>query len=253
MAKQRPKISAQDFEAFSQRFRKRYILKKKVNALLCLFIALCGTAAVIYSHFVLRHSLFDRLRYMTYWGTVFTTIVSYIFAAVCMKEAARETEVTTKWVYFLRLSSATTEFVIFAVVMFGLTPWVPDRPDISSFPGVIMHLIVPFTTVASFLLNDPPRGKPKAAEPLRGMIFIAIYAVIMTYCFATGTIPSKLAPYSFLNFEKTSLPFKLACLAGILGVGYGVSWLLMRLNMKLSWVWFRDLKRRKKLGGKEKD
>ncbi|MBP3728636.1 MAG: hypothetical protein J6H18_00020 [Lachnospiraceae bacterium] len=43
---------------------------------------------------------------------------------------------------------------------------------------------------------------------------------------------------SELNFEKTTLLFKLACLAGILAVGYGVSWLLMRLNMKLSWVWF---------------
>ena len=248
MTKQSAKISERDFEAFSLRFRQRYILKKKVNALLCLFIALCGTAAVLYSHLVLGNALFDRLRYMTYWGTLFTTIVSYIFAAVCLREAARETEVTTKWVYFLRLSSATTEFVIFAVVMFGLTPWVPDKPDISSFPGVIMHLIIPFTTVASFLLNDPPRGKPKAAEPLRGMIFIVIYAVVMTAFFATGTLPSKLAPYSFLDFEKTTLLFKLACLAGILGVGYGVSWLLMRLNMKLSWVWFRDLKKRKKKG-----
>ena len=246
--KQSAKVSEREIDEFREQFGKRYILKKRVNALLCFFIALCGTTAVLYSRFVFHNSLFDRLRYMTFWGTIFTSAVSFIFGIVCIMEAARETEVTYRPVYFLRLSSATTESVIFAVVMFGLSPLVPDVPDLSSYPGFMMHLVVPVTTVMSFLLNDPPIGKPKPADPLKGTLIIAVYAAVMTLLFGTGTLSSEKAPYSFLDFDNTSMLFKLVCLAAIFAVGYAVSWLLMRLNMKLSWVWFYDKNRSKKKG-----
>ncbi len=138
-------------------FSKRYKLKKRVNALFCFFIA--------------------------FWGTIFTSAVSLISGIVCVIEAARETEVTKKSVYFLRLSSATTESVIFTVVMVGLIPLVPDEPDIYSYPGIMMHLVVPIVTVMSFLLNDPPYGKPKPVEPMRGTLFLAIYGVVMIFFF----------------------------------------------------------------------
>lgn len=237
-----------ELEEFTERFSRRYILKKKVNALLCFFIAFCGTAAVLYSRFVFHNLIFDRLRYMTFWGTFFTSIVSFIFGIVCIMEARNETEVTHRWVYFLRLSSATTEAVIFAVVMIGLLPVLPDDPDLSSFPGFMMHLVIPTTTVASFLFNDSPVGRPKAADPLKGTIFIAIYAVVMTTLFGTGALGSEEAPYSFLDFDHTSLLFRLLSLVSIFAIGYAVSWLLMRLNMKLSWIWFYDMKRAKKRG-----
>ncbi len=213
-----------------------------------LFIAFCGTTAVLYSMFIFHNTLFDRLRYMTFWGTIFTSTVSFIFGFVCIKEAAGQTEVTYRPVYFLRLSSAATESVIFVVVMLGLIPLASDKPDLTSYPGIMMHLMVPFTTVMSFLLNDPPFGKPKPTEPLKGTIFIALYGVVMTVIFGTGMLPREKAPYSFLDFENTSMFYKIVCLAGIFAVGYAVSWLLMRLNMKLSWIWFYDKRRMKKKG-----
>ena len=237
-----------ELEEFSRRFSERYILKKKVNAFLCFFIALCGTTAVLYSRFIFHNALFDRLRYMTFWGTIFTSIVSFIFGIVCIMEAKKETEVTYSWVYFLRLSSATAEALIFAVVMVGLLPILPDNPDLSSYPGFMMHLVVPSTTVASFLLNDSPVGKPNAAAPLKGMLFVATYGIVMTILFGTGMLGSEKAPYSFLDFDHTSLRFRLIILVCVLVVGYAVSWLLMRLNMKLSWIWFYDIKRAKKRG-----
>ena len=243
------RISDRELEEFSERFSKRYTLKKKVNALLCFFIALCGTSAVLYSVFVFHSEIFDRLRYMTFWGTYFTSIVSFIFGIVCIMEARKETEVTYRWVYFLRLSSAATEAVIFAVVMVGLLPILPDNPDLSSYPGFMMHLVIPFTTVASFLLNDSPIGKPKAADPLKGEIFIATYAVVMTTLFGTGVLGSEKAPYSFLDFDHTSPTFRLFSCICIFVTGYIVSWLLIRLNMKLSWIWFYDIKRAKKSSG----
>ena len=246
MTKQNLKVSERELEEFSERFSRRYILKKRANMLLCFFIAFIGASAVLYSMFVFHNNLFDRLRYMTFWGTLFTAIVSLIFGIVCIVEANKETELTSRSVYFLRLSSAATELVIFTVVLVGLTPLVPDEPDVSSYPGFVMHLIVPVTTVMSFVLNDSPIGKPKPTDPLKGTLFIAIYAVLMTTLFGTGILSSAMAPYSFLDFEHTSMAFKLVCLIVILVIGYAVSWLLMRLNMRLSWIWFSDIKRSKK-------
>ena len=242
------RIPDRELEEFSERFSKRYILKKKVNALLCFFIAFCGTTAVLYSRFVFNNAIFDRLRYMTFWGTIFTSIVSFIFGIVCIMEAKKETEVTYRWVYYLRLSSATAEAVIFAVVMIGLLPMFQDNPDLSSYPGFMMHLVLPPTTVVSFLLNDSPVGKPKVADPLKGTIFIAIYTVVMTILFGTGILESEKAPYSFFDFDNTSLHFRLFSLVGIFVIGYILSWILIRLNMKLSWIWFHDIKRAKKRG-----
>ena len=237
-----------ELDLFAEKFSKRYILKKKVNAFLCLFVAVMGTTAVLYSRFVFHNPLVDRLRYMTFWGTIFTAAVSFIFGMVCIMEAAKETEVTHKPVYFLRLSSATTEAVIFSVVMVGLTPLVPDEPDVSSYPGIVMHLVVPATTVLSFLLNDPPFGRPKILDPFKGTIFIAMYTVLMGMLFGTGMLSSEKAPYSFLDFNNTSMLFIFVCFVSIFAVGYAVSWLLMRLNMKLSWIWFYDIKRSKMKG-----
>ncbi len=242
------KLTEKEIDEFGERFCRRYTLKKRVNAIICFFIAFCGTSAVLYSRFIFHKNLFDRLRYMTFWGTIFTSVVSFIFGIVCIKEAAGQTEVTYRPVYFLRLSSATTESVIFAVVMIGMMHFVPDKPDLTSYPGITMHLVVPFTTVMSFLLNDPPFGKPRSMEPLKGTIFIAIYAVVMTVIFETGMLPSEKAPYSFFDFENTSALYKIVSLVCIFTIGYTVSWLLIRLNMKLSWIWFYDIRRMKKKG-----
>ena len=46
---------------------------------------------------------------MTFWGTLFTTEITFITGIVCIAEAKKETEITYKSVYFLRLSAATTE------------------------------------------------------------------------------------------------------------------------------------------------
>ena len=79
MTEQRIKVSEKELEEFGERFSRRYIFKKKANAILCFFIALCGTTAVLYSRFIFHNALFDRLRYMTFWGTIFTSAVSLVF------------------------------------------------------------------------------------------------------------------------------------------------------------------------------
>ena len=246
-----------DLEQFELRFHRRYILKKCINMLTNAFIVFGGVTAILYSVFVNGSNLIDRLRYMTFDGTIFTTAVCMLFVGVSVYEAVYETELTYRNVFFLRLSSATTEFVIFAVVMFGLLPIVPDKPDIHTYTGIMMHLIIPGLTMLSFILNDAPIGKIERWEPFRGTWYITIYAVAMTFLFGTRILPPEKAPYSFLNFRDHSILFSLACLVGIYVVGYSVSSLMIMLNKYLSWVWFADMpkdlrKRREKFRTKIK-
>ena len=104
----------------------------------------------------------------------------------------------------------------------------------------MMHLVIPFATVVSFVCNDAPIGRLGPLEPLHGTWFITVYAVVMVFLFGTGILPGTAAPYSFLDFEHASLRFVLLCLLGVYSVGYAVSWLLSRLNRRLSWIWFHD-------------
>ena len=227
------------------RFRRRYILKKTINMLMGFFITLCGITAVLYSVFINGSNLFDRLRYMTFDGTIYTTVISAIFTVVCIVEAVYEVETTNRFVYFIRLSSAVTEFIIFVVVMVGLTPLFPDQPDIATYTGFIMHIVIPVATLLCFVFNDAPIGRVKWYEPLNGTVYIILYAAIMVFLFATGILPSEKAPYSFLDFKHSSVWFVLACGVGIFTVGYLISVLLIRLNNRLSWLWFYGLNKRK--------
>ncbi len=54
---------------------------------------------------------------MTFWGIIFASGVSLISGIVCIVEATRDTEVTYRQAYFIRLSAAATETVIFVVAM----------------------------------------------------------------------------------------------------------------------------------------
>ncbi len=237
-----------ELDRFQEQFEKRYRLKKKVNVVLCLGIVFCGVTAVLYSVFVNHMNLFNRLRYLTFNGTIFTTIVSLIFAVVSIAEARFTTEVTLAPVYFLRLSSAATELVIMVIVMIGLLPVVPDQPDITSYTGIMMHLVIPPATVLSFSFNDAPIGKLKPLEPLYGTWFITIYAVVMLILFGMEILPAEMAPYSFLDVRHHSLLFTVAFLGGIYMIGYVLALFLSFVNRKLSWLWFYDPKRRRRSG-----
>ncbi|MBR3251026.1 MAG: hypothetical protein IKF80_04905 [Erysipelotrichaceae bacterium] len=239
-------MTLEELEAYQKRFHKRYLVKKMVTILFSVLIVYCGVSGVLYSALVFKNNIIDRMRYMTFDGTMYTTLISFIFIIISIYEAYYDTEVTNRFVYFMRLSSATTEFIIFIVVMAGLTPFVTDTPDISSFPGIMMHLVIPMASILCFIFNDAPIGKVNAYEPLFGSTFITIYAVIMAFLFLTRILPSSLAPYSFLDFEHNSIFFGLACLAGIYIVAYFIAKAFIKLNGYYSWVWYKDLMNKKK-------
>lgn len=238
-----PNGKRSDLDRVAAEFDRRYRIKKSVNAVFNLLIAVSGTFVFLYTIIVLKRSVLSRLKYMTFCSTLFTSAVSLFTFIVCILEAKRRTEVTKKAVYFLRLSAALTESIVLAVVLFGLTPLVPDKPDIRTMVGIMTHLVIPPMTVLSFIYNEAPIGKLKPLEPFLGTWYITTYAAVMTVLFGTGIVPSELAPYSFLDFKHHSLIYPIMCLAGIYLVGYLVALLLSKLNMRCSWTWFRGLGR----------
>ncbi len=230
-----------NLDEFEKRFCRRYIIKKTLNAALCLAISLFGASSVLYSVFVNHMRLIDRLRYMTFNGTIFTSVISFIFSVMCIFEIIFHTEITYRWVYFLRLSSAVTEVVILIFVLIASTPLFPDNPDLTSYNGIIMHLVIPTSTVLSFSFNDAPIGKLKRSEPFFGTWFITIYVVLFSFLFYTGILPSSLAPYSVLDFKHMKPVSSVLTLAGLYAIGYTAALLLSILNRKLSWIWFRNI------------
>lgn len=229
-------------DVYKEKFHQRYILKKKFTIFFSILIVFCGVSGILYSALVFKNNIFDRMRYMTFDGTMFTTLISYVFIIISIVEARENTEMTNRFVYYMRLSSATTEFIIFIVVMVGLSPLVPDNPDITSYPGIMMHLMIPVISIGCFIFNDAPIGKMKPLEPFHGTTYITIYAVIMTFLFGTRILPSSLAPYSFLDFDHHSILFSLGCLLGIYTIGYFVSIFFVRLNRRYSWIWYKNIK-----------
>ena len=229
-------------DEYQRKFKNRFFVKKDCTIISSIIIVFCGVSSVMYSALVFHNNIFDRMRYMTFDGTMFTTLVSFLFIVISTFEKIYDTEVTNRFIYFMRLSSATTEFVIFIVVMIGLLPFLPDKPDIVTYPGALMHLVIPLTSILCFLFNDAPIGKLKVYEPLFGTTYITIYAVVITILFATGILPSSKAPYSFLDFKNRPFWFSLLCLIVIYTIGYLISKAFIRLNSKLSWQWFKNIK-----------
>ena len=88
-----------DLDDFQTRFHNRFLFKKRCNAYISLIIAIFGMAAVAYSVFVFKSNLISRLRYMTFCGTIYTSIIPLIFFFVCIHEADKNTEVTSRAVF----------------------------------------------------------------------------------------------------------------------------------------------------------
>lgn len=64
-----------------------------------------------------------------------------------------------------------------------------------------------------FLFNDAPVGRLKWYEPLYGTVFITIYGIVMAALMLGGKLTAEQAPYSFPDFEHSSVTFILACMA----------------------------------------
>lgn len=223
-----------------ERFRRRYRLKKLVNILISVLIVLLGVASTVFIWEYDREGLLT-FRWMTVDGTVFTTAISAFYVVVSAFELVRYTELTSRLVYFLRLSAAVAESLIMTVVLLSQLPFSPQHMHLFRFDMFNMHLLIPVLTVASFAANDSPVGKLKPLRLLHGTWFVTLYAAAVLTLILTEVIPREMIPYAFMDAAHMSAASILLCLAFIYSLAFLLSALLFRWNRKLSWLWFRGV------------
>lgn len=232
------------YEDILEAFNQRYALKKRANLIISVLTAVLGVTSFLYG---LRLEPMPTIfRWMTVDGTVFTTISAILCFVVNLVEVLRNTELTRRSVYYMRLSSAVAESVIFIVVLFSQLPIFPEHlPIFDRYDSFVMHVLVPLLGIESFLINDPPIGRLKPRQRWQGTWFVSCYALTILTLIGTGVLPPELIPYPFLNYRENGWGLFFAAFVFIYGCGYLMAWGISEANRKLSWLWFKDIARGK--------
>ena len=214
--------------------------RKSLNIVLCLIIVFLGVTATIYK---VRYEggFITCFREMTVCSTVLTTLTSAGLILLNLYELRIGSEISQRGLYYFRLSSAVTEFIVLMIVLLGYLPLFTDHPVIGRYDMLNMHVLIPLLTIGTFLFNDSAIGGLSAVKLLNGLRIITIYAVFILTLILTNVIPENKIPYSFLDVRNQ--PFWLHFLAFIViyGTGYLLSWLFYKLNLKFSWLWYRGI------------
>lgn len=221
-----------------EKFGRRYRYKKITNIAVSYLIVILGVSSFIYGLHLEPHVTI--FRYMTVDGTLFTTIGSLVAIIVNHIEIFRNSELTNKIVYYIRLSSATVELVIFTVVILSHLPFFSESiPMADRYDSFVMHVLVPILSTVSFEINDSPIGKLRPKARWYGTWFVTTYAVVIITLIVTGTLEDEKVPYFFLDITDNPPWLTLTAFIVIYGIGYLLSWFLSEANRKLSWLWFK--------------
>ncbi len=228
------------YDEILQQMKKRNRMRKTLNLVICLFIALLGITSTIYK---VRYEggFITCFREMTVCATVLTTLTSIALIPLNLFEIKKGSEVTFNVLYYFRLSSAVTEFIVLIITLTGFLPFFSDNPVIGRFDMFNMHLFIPLLMIGTFLFNDSAIGTIPRWKLWYGLTIIAIYGVFILTLIFTYVIPENKIPYSFLDVRNQ--PFWLPLLAFIVvfGVGYLLSWAFYSLNKKWSWLWYKGI------------
>ena len=228
------KTEIPSFDRIEQEMRRRNSMRKKLNLVLCLITVFLGTTATIYK---VRYEggFITCFREMTVCATVLTTITSALLVLQNLYEIRLGSETSNHALYFFRLSSAVTEFIVIVIVLIGYLPFFSDHPVIARYDMLNMHLLVPLLAIGTFIFNDSAIGKVSWLKLLYGLLIITIYAVFILTLILTYVIPENKIPYSFLDVRNQPFWFPLLAFVVIYGIGYLLSWMFYKLNLKLSW------------------
>ena len=234
-----------NYEATERAFSRRYRLKKRTNLALSVLIAALGVSSFLYG--LRLEPMPTIVRWLTVDGALFTTFGAIVFIIVNLVEILRDTEMTLVPVYYLRLSAAVAESVIFIVVLFSQLPVFPEHlPIFDRYDSFVMHALVPILGITSFLINDSPIGKLSAGQRWHGTWFVTFYAVVILTLIGAELLPSELIPYFFLDYRQNGWAIVLAAFAFVYGSAYLMAWRLSEGNRRLSWLWFKGVASRAK-------
>ena len=234
----------QDLDGVWDNFERRYRKKKITNICISVLVVLLGVSSFIFGwHLEPSVTIF---RYLTVDGTVFTTVGAAVFVIANIVELLKDTEVTRVSIYFIRLSAAVAESVIFIVVMFSQLPFFSQHlPIVDRYDSFVMHVLIPILGVSSFLINDSPIGKLKPMQLWRGTWFVTFYAVIVLSLIASEILPTELIPYFFLDYRHVHWSVFAFAFVFVYTSAYLMAGRLSEWNRRLSWLWFKDITERK--------
>ena len=232
------------YDKIQDAFDRRYRQKKTVNLLVSVLIVLLGVTSFLYG--LTLESIRTIFRWMTVDGTIFTTVGSLACIIVNLAEMIRHTEVTRKSIYLIRLSCAVAESVILIVVLFSQLPFFDEHlPIFDRYDSFVMHVVIPILGISSFLMNDSPIGKLKFIDLWHGTAYVSYYAFNILALIIVGALPSHLIPYFFLDYRQSGWGVFLGAFAFIYTCAFMMAWGLSKWNRKLSWLWFKDIAKRK--------
>lgn len=244
------KTSVREIEPAS--FDHALILKKKSNIVICLLIIVFGISSAIYKvHY--EGGFLTCFREMTVNGTVFSTIVAFFLIIVNLWEIRSRREIIYNALYYMRLSSAVTEAIIFVVVLIGycLRNYLPnDNPVFFRYDMIMMHVLVPALVILSFCINDAPVPVDRVWKRLYGAFFVTVYGVTMIVLILANVVPENKIPYSFLNVRHGNPVFLLFSYLMIYLICFGFSTLFIWLNRKVYWRSY-NVNWLRKLGGNQ--
>lgn len=230
------------FDEIQAAFDRQYRKKKRANLIISMLIAVLGISSFIYG--LSLEPMPTIFRWLTVDGTLFTTVSAIACMAVNLVEVLENTELTRRSVYYLRLSSAVAESVIFIVVLFSQLPFFPEHmPVIDRYDSFVMHVLVPLLGIGSFLINDPPIGKLRPGQRWQGTWFVSYYAINILTLIAIGKLPPELIPYPFLNYRDNGWGMFFGAFIFVYGCGYLMAWGISEGNRRLSWLWFKGIAR----------
>ncbi len=231
------------YDEIDRAFTRRYRLKKLISIWASRTIAVLGITSFLFG-LRLEPSV-TIFRWMTVDGTLFTTICALICMGVNAVEVIKDTELTSQWVYFVRLASAVAESIIFIVVMTSHLPVFDEHlPVFDRYDSFIMHLVIPLLGILTFITNDAPIGRLTVSQRWQGTWFVTVYGAIMVILIGSGRLASDQIPYFFLNFRDNGWGIFITAFVFVYAVGYLMSWGLSVCNRKLSWLWFKNIARR---------
>ena len=223
-----------------QNLDRQFRVKKLANLAVSFIIVVLGVSSVI---FIFRHDREGWLtfRWLTVDGTLFTTVLSFIFIILDVLEFLYLSEHSSVAVYFMRLAAAVAEGLIMIVVLISQLPIFSEHMHIFRYDMFNMHILIPVLMILSFIANDSPAGILSFRQKWHGTWYVTLYAAVVITLILTGVIPTELIPYFFLDVTHLPLLDLAGYFAAIYGIAFLLSCLLSFLNRKLTWLWLHDL------------
>ena len=219
---------------------KRLIISFTINIL----IILLGISA--YIELIVTKGFLRTFRYFTIDGNLFSIICSILlcinqYRAIKISSTKNpQNLIISHSSYILGLMCASTESIIFIVVILILMPFQGKNwlSQINSYHNSIYHIIIPLLIVFRFIFLDTRERDLSLYEKLFGGIPMLVYGLIMlllcifkvfTGCGKEG---DGRIPYPFLDVYHSNIFFCIFCQIFIVAFGFGIGFLFDFLNKK---------------------